>query len=267
MKYTLISLFFALFVQVLCAQQDINLPGVVVEQNSKYRTGSTIYLPNAEIKSAGTAPQRSDVNGKFTLVFADRPGGDVARIFAAKSGYDVVNEEEMKQAAVIGRIRPLQIVMCVAGQLYENQIAYYNIAKDASIATYQRKTAILQKEGKEKERLIAELRVQFNQDIKTKEEAMALLDKQRQTAEQQAKEMADKWVTVNLDDESPAYMRAFAAFEARNIEMAKAILDSVDLEKRLMDHHQALVGYFLLANFRREREGLSRGLRSQIGKR
>ena len=217
----------------LSAQQDIKLPGVVVQQNSQYQTGKVVYLSNAEVKSAGAAPQRSDANGQFTLVFADRPGGDVARIFAAKSGYEVVNEEEMKQACVIGRLRPLKIVMCEQGKLYENQMAYYNIAKDASLAAYERKMATLQKQGKESERLLAELRVQFNHDIKTVEEAKTLLDKQRQLAEQQAKELADKWVTVNLDDQSPAYQRAFAAFEAKNIELAKAILDSVGLEQRL----------------------------------
>ncbi|WP_340203645.1 tetratricopeptide repeat protein [Ascidiimonas sp. W6] len=215
------------------AQQDIKLPGLVVEQNSQYRTGAIKYLPNTEIKSAGAAPQRSDDNGQFTLVFADRPGGDVVRIFAAKSGYEIVNEEVLKEASVIGRLKPLKIVMCKQGRLYDNQLALYNIAKDAVIASYERKVATLQKHGKERERLLAELRIQFNQDIKTLEEAMALLDQQRQLAEKQAKELADKWVTVNLDDESPAYQRAFAAFEAKNIELAKAVLDSVDLEKRL----------------------------------
>ncbi|MBK9962732.1 MAG: tetratricopeptide repeat protein [Saprospiraceae bacterium] len=80
---------------------------------------------------------------------------------------------------------------------------------------------------------MAKLRAQFKEDIKTKEEATTLLDKQRQLVEQQAKELADKWVTVNLDDESSTYRRAFAAFEVKNIELAKAILDSVDLKKRL----------------------------------
>ncbi|HNI43553.1 MAG TPA: tetratricopeptide repeat protein, partial [Chitinophagales bacterium] len=231
--FLLLSLCLVLSVQALYAQQDIQLPGVVVEQNSKYRTGKKVYLSNAEIKAAGATPQISDANGAFTLVFADRPYGDVTRIFATKNGYEVVNEEVLKQASIIGRGSPLQIVMCVAGQLYENQMAYYNIAKDASLAAYQRKMATLQKEGKEKDRLIAQLSVDFNQIVKTKEEAMALLDKQRQLAEKQAKEMADKWISINLDDESPTYQRAFAAFEAKDIARAKAILDSIDLEKRL----------------------------------
>lgn len=233
MKITWLTFLLLLHLHLLTAQQDVSLPGQVVEQNSKYRTGSVKYISNAEVKSAGAAPQRSDAQGKFTLVFADRSGGDVARIVAAKNGYEVVNEEELKHASVIGRKQPLKIVMCIKGQLYANQIAYYNIASDASLDAYKRKVAILQKEGKEKERLMAELRTQFSQDIKTKEEAVALLDNQRQQAEQQAKELADKWITINLDDESPAYQRAFAAFEAKNVELAKAILDSVDLEKRL----------------------------------
>ena len=231
-RFTLLPLLF-LGLHILQAQEDIKLPGLVVEQNSKYRTGAIKYLANAEIKSAGSVPQRSDNNGKFTLVFADRPGGDVVRIFAAKSGYELVNEAELKQASVIGRSKPLKIVMCKQGRLYDNQVVYYKIAKDAAIASYKLKMATLEKEGKEGERLMAELSVQFNKKIKTAEEAIALLDQQRQLIEKQAKELADKFLTVNLDDESPTYQRAFAAFEARNIELAEAILDTVDLEKRL----------------------------------
>lgn len=233
MKDVLSLLLMACCLPTVYAQQDIALPGLVVEQNSKYRTGNYIYLSNAQIKATGAAPQRSDANGHFTLLFTDRPGGDVARIFADKEGYELVNDAELRQASIIGRLQPLQIVMCRVGQLYDNQVKYYNIAKDASIAAYQRKLAVLEKEGREKDKLMATLRVQFNKDIKTKEEAMALLEQQRQTAEKQTKELADKWVTVNLDDESPAYQRAFAAFEAKDIELAKIILDSVDLEKRL----------------------------------
>ncbi|MBK9962731.1 MAG: hypothetical protein IPP06_15835 [Saprospiraceae bacterium] len=84
MEKIITTLFFLLTLDLLVAQQDLTLPGLVVEQNSKYRTGSIIHLSNVEIKSVSAKPQRSDANGKFTLVFADRPGGDVARIHAAK---------------------------------------------------------------------------------------------------------------------------------------------------------------------------------------
>ncbi|MCO6488491.1 MAG: tetratricopeptide repeat protein [Phaeodactylibacter sp.] len=215
------------------AQQDINLPGTVVEQNSQFNTGKVNYLSNAQIKSPGANPQLSDAHGKFTLVFPDKPFGNIATIYASKSGYETVNEEELKKAAVLGRRVPLKVVMCQAGQLYENQVAYYKIARDATLASHRERMAILQKEGREKDRLIAEMRVEFNQEIATAEQARELLAQQLEVAEQRAQELADKFVTVNLDDQSESYQRAFRAFLAKDIDGALTILDSVDLEYRL----------------------------------
>ncbi|WP_282773948.1 tetratricopeptide repeat protein, partial [Phaeodactylibacter xiamenensis] len=230
------------------AQQDVTLPGVVVEQNSKFNTGKVNYLSNAQVKSPGAGSKLSDANGKFTLVFADKPFGNVARIYASKNGFEVVNAEELKKAAVLGRRAPLKVVMCQEGQLYENQVAYYKIAKDAALASYQKRVSILQKEGREKDRLLAEMQVEFNQEIKTVTQANDLLKEQLKATEQRAQELADKFVTVNLDDQSESYQRAFNAFLDQDIDRALTILDSVDLKRRLAtntaekEKEEALIG-------------------------
>lgn len=215
------------------AQQDAHLPGEVVEQNSKFNTGRVNYLSNVEIKSPGAAPQLSDMRGKFTLVFADKPFGDVARVYVSKNNYEVVNDEELKKAAVMGRRSPLKVVLCQAGQLYENQMAYYRIARDAALEAYRKRADVLEKEGREKDLLLAEMRLEFNQEINTVADAYECLQKQLQDVEKQAKELADKFVAINLDDQSASYQRAYSAFLAKDIDGALMILDSVDLEKRL----------------------------------
>ena len=86
MKNILSLLVAVMILPMLYAQQNRSLSGVVVKQNSRYRTGSVAYLSKATIKSAGAAPQRSDAQGTFTLLFANWSNGAVAHIFVEKSG-------------------------------------------------------------------------------------------------------------------------------------------------------------------------------------
>lgn len=233
MKNLLITVLILLIGFQVQAQQDVELPGLVVEQNSKFNTGEVNYLSNVQIKSPGANPQLSDIRGKFTLIFADKPFGNVTTVYASKSGYEVVNREELRKAAVLGRRSPLKVVLCREGQLYENQIAYYQIARDAALDSYRKRMAVLEIEGREKDLLLAELQVEFNQEIKTVEQANELLREQLRSVEEQARQLADKFVTINLDDQSATYQRAFSAFLAKDIDRALMILDSVDLAYRL----------------------------------
>jgi tetratricopeptide (TPR) repeat protein len=218
---------------IIHAQQDVKLTGTVVEQNSKFNTGKVNYLSNAQVKSPGASPQWSDVDGKFTLVFPDKPFGNVAAIYSSKSGYETVNSEALEKAAVLGRQVPLKVVMCQEGQYYENQMVYYKIARDVALTSYQQRVAILQKEGIEKDQLIAEMQVAFNQEITTVVQARELLFKKLKATGQDAQGLAGKLVTINLDDQSQIYQRAFRAFLVEDTDGALRILDSVDLKYRL----------------------------------
>ena len=224
---------------VLFAQQDVSLPGVVVEQNSKFNTGKVRYLSGTEIKASGNSTL-SDSQGKFELGFTDTQVGNVVWIHAAKHDYELVNDEELKKSAVTGRTSPLKVVMCSQGQLYENQVAYYRIARDAKLEAYRKQMAVLKKEGKESKALIARLRSDFNTDIKDANAAKALLESQLVDEQKQAQELADKFVIVNLDDQSATYQRAFRAFLAQDIELAIRVMDSVDLAQRLA-RNEALI--------------------------
>lgn len=230
----IIWLLIAMFLcNAIIAQQDVKLPGVVVELNSAFNTGKVIYLSNAEIKAAGAAPQLSDAQGEFTLIFADKPIGNVAKIYASKNGYEVVNHEVIKEAAVMGRNSPLKVVMCKADFLYENQIAYYNIGKEAALKSFDERMTILKKEGKEKDQLIAKMEKEFNQKITSVNLANNLLLNELQQTQEKARALADNFLTVNLDDESEEYKEAFCRFLDGDIDGAQQILAQINLAQRL----------------------------------
>ena len=140
------------------------------------------------------------------------PPNEVVSVYVTKNNYEVVNEEVLKEAALTNRRSPLKVVMCKEGQLYENQVAYYKIAKDAAIESYKRKVSILKRDDKKSQKLIAQMQVDFNQEIKSKDAALTLLQEQLEKVEKRAHELADKWVTINLDDQSDSYQRAFRGF-------------------------------------------------------
>ena len=56
-------------IQALYAQQDISLPGVVVEQNSKYKTGTVHYLSKVSLRSipSSTPTQSDDIFHVFII--------------------------------------------------------------------------------------------------------------------------------------------------------------------------------------------------------
>jgi hypothetical protein len=75
----------------LSAQQDLRLSGVVVLQNSGYRTGKVSYVSGAFVRAPLSTPTTSDRDGKFSLMFSDKPAGDVVNVSVRKMGLEVVN--------------------------------------------------------------------------------------------------------------------------------------------------------------------------------
>jgi Tfp pilus assembly protein PilF len=230
-QFILLSLLLSLGAS-LAAQHDVHLKGEVVEQNSKFNTGHVRFLSGVEIKALGNATT-SNPQGLFDLAFADKPVGSTVRVFATKQGYELVNDEEMKKTAVVGRQVPMKVVMCPQGQLFDMQTKYYAIAYDAKMEGYRKQMAILEKEGEEKESLLVQMAKDFNVQRLSADSARALLYTQLQDAQRQAQELADKFVTVNLDDQSETYQSAFRAFMANNVDLAIRIMDNVDLKGRL----------------------------------
>lgn len=234
MKQLPLVFYVTLYAGVLNAQQDISLSGLVVEQNSKYKTGNVRYLDNVSLRAIPSCvPARSNAEGRFELVFSDYRGGSSVRVFALKHGYEVVNQKELDNAAVLGRYEPLKIVMCKAGELAENQVKYYQIGVEAIEESYRRKIALLDKKGKEKEELIRSLRERHKVLLTEKASILYYLEKDKEEALAQVHTFSERFAEVNLDDADSLYIAAYEAWLDKRIEDVYRILDLQLLEQNM----------------------------------
>ena len=222
------------------AQQGVRLPGSVVEQNSRIRTGATKYLEGAFILATGASPTRSDANGKFTLVFADKPPGDLVRIQVKKAGYVVVNDRELENASVLNRRQPLRVVLCSEQALRENQLACYRIAEDIALRQMREQLTHLQKNARTRLQIIAELEDELNRKISDEKQLMAVLEEVQLVQQLRGEAIADRLMLVNLDDAGETYLRAHEAFMNGDLNRALSILDSVDNAAALTELDLAL---------------------------
>lgn len=231
-KASLLSLF-TLCSFILHAQQDITLPGIVVEQNSKYKTGKVNHLPLTSIRAIPQATDISDAEGRFKLVFSDYRGGKTIKVFATKNGYEVVNQKELDNAAVLGRYEPLKIVMCKAGELAQNQVKYYKIGLEAVEQSYRRKIALLDKAGKERDELVQSLRERHNVMLTENASILFYLEKDKNEALAQVQGFSERFAEVNLDDADSLYRAAYEAYMDKRIEDVYKILDLQILEQNM----------------------------------
>ena len=119
--FLLLLLFFGATMGTALGQQDIVMRGSVVLQNSKTLTGKVTYLPDVNIRSLKTTPTMSDSRGQFKLVFANVNYGAKTELTARKMGMMVVNQEILKEAAIVGRADTLKVVMCDEAQFEDNK--------------------------------------------------------------------------------------------------------------------------------------------------
>lgn len=196
------------------AQTNKTLKGIVVKQNSGHQV-----LSNVMIEAQGANTTISQSNGNFSLVFYQKKQGDLAAITATLPDYEVVNSEVLHNVRIPANSerQGIKIVMCNKQVLADNRRKYFNIANNALIAGYKRKSEEL------KQKLArAEIdQTTYNRDIN-------LLEEQNRNAVQQANELAERFLRINLDDASELYRRAFAKFEAGDIDGAIAVLDELD---------------------------------------
>lgn len=223
------------------AQQSLKVTGRVVIQNSKYLTGQEKTISGATIK-AGLIDGKSDANGKFSLDFPEAPYGGVSMLQAKKSGFELINSEELKQAAISRDAAPIRVVMCSKEQLYASQSIYTKAIEESYLNAYKDKRAILENPGTARAKFLADMRVNLNRKIQDEKEAISLLEARlRFSKKSKAKELSGQLLVINLDEQSEVYQRAFRVFvEDRSIAAAIGILDKVDLAGNLKKNEASL---------------------------
>ena len=112
-------------------QAQVRQQGEVVLQNSGRQP-----LAGVQVRAMGATPATSDAAGRFDLHFSkSRPGQLLLLDDVYKDGYELVNEEALKQWTV-SRSSILPIVMCRKGALAAAQEKYYEIGRSHNMARY-----------------------------------------------------------------------------------------------------------------------------------
>lgn len=209
--------------------QESTLYGIVSVFNSKFETGKTQYVANAAVDEALGRAQAATTtaDGTFKLPLVGiRPKSSFDCV-VKKEGYEVINTDQLR--AVAGQLDALRIFMAPKGKIAENKRQYYRIGKTASEQALARKIA-------QKKELLGQAQQNRTNDmrqIEALEKEIADLEQRYQTIDQQARELAERFARVNLDDASELYQRAFRYFQKGNIDSALVVLNEVNWEARV----------------------------------
>jgi tetratricopeptide (TPR) repeat protein len=220
---------------VLPAQQDASLHGQISIQNSYRKTGKREPVPGASVSAPGAVPKNTDDNGAFRLVFSDIPIGAPVRLSVKSEGLEVVNKKDIAEAALVGRVPALKVYMCKAGELDARIAEYYDFSVEAYTKGYREKTAALNKQIDQLEKEVQQGQKR-EADLRALRDAYTLLEEQYKKALEDANKLAEQFALVNLDDESDLYVAALDTFLHGYVREAIALLEGVNLEKRLADN-------------------------------
>ncbi len=226
MKKQSLLLFLPLFATMLAAQQS-NLTGVITYHNSKFETGKTIPVQNATVEEAyeGKFSTLTKADGVFKMVLIGIETGKSISLNATKNDEDleVVNTDHLQ--AVAGQKASLKIYMASRKKLADARREYYRIGKteaekvlNARYKKAQEELFALQEKAEGNEVRISELQ---------KELTALMADSKK--IEDYAKDLAERYAKVNLDDASMLYLEAFRQFQAGNLKEALVILQRADL--------------------------------------
>ncbi len=223
MKTNLISLIFLCLCASLQAQQS-TLRGVVAIFNSKFETGKTEYVANAQVEEEfdHAQPAMTDADGLFRLVLVGIADQSSVQFTVKKHNLEVVNTGASR--AVANQRERVKIYMAPPGKIADYRKKYYQVGKTSAEKSLEDKVLALQTERarlktdeKAHEKRIGELEAQI-----------ATLETQRNKIDEAAKELARRYAPVNLDDTSPAYREAFSAFQQGDLAGALSILQTAD---------------------------------------
>lgn len=209
--------------------QESMLQGLVSVFNSKYDSGKTAYLANAEVEEVLGRSQAtltlSDGSFRLHLVGVRLRSG--FQFSVTKESYEVVNTGQL--TAIAGQLAPVRIYMAPRGRITENKRRFYNIGKTASERALDRKIA-------EKRLELKALRTdQKGNGLKIVQMELEIADLQNRydNISQNALELAERFAKINLDDASELYQRAFRQFQNGHIDSALVVLDEVDWSARV----------------------------------
>ncbi len=227
LKQTLLAccLCFSLF----CEAQQVTLHGQVSVRNSHYETGKTQYVKRAEVRTAQTASVKTNRKGQFTLIFSGGNNNAATELSVKKKGLKVTNMYDLPQTVIVQE-HPLLIFMDTPEKLSQSQAAFIFFGKNALQTSHNRRLSILQKEGHEKDLLIAELNKELNLKVNSTEEATLALEKQLKKAEEKLPAIVRELAYINLDAANDTYIGTYEHLRDGKIHDALVLLNDTMFE-------------------------------------
>ena len=227
MKPRHITFIAAIAMALMPLQAQVRQQGEVVLQNSGRQP-----LAGVQVRAMGAVPATSDAAGRFDLHFSkSRPGQLLMLDDVYKDGYELVNEEALKQWTV-SQSSILPIVMCHKGALAAAQEKYYEIGRSHNMARYAD--------------ACRQLDEQLAQNILTEQQYNARLDKLS----------ADY---VKAMEHLEAYAYALACYNRDDLDQmsinALALVEQGRVDEALEKYRDAQLGKLLQGlDFRQDRE-------------
>ncbi|MCI4667159.1 MAG: hypothetical protein MRZ79_03295 [Bacteroidia bacterium] len=193
---------------------------------SQYTQSGIITLQNSGKKAVegaeiGAPPWGkttvTDSKGDFELIFSGKGAGYESFLKVRKPGYEVVNKEALFHTLTVEG-EGLSLYMCKEGEWQKNAILYYGINEKNLTRRYEAK--------------IASLRVKMSGEQSSLTDSLKGLQAKYEAALSQAKTLAQKFATTNLDDVSDLYNEAFALFREGKIAASIEVLNEDALDEQ-----------------------------------
>ncbi|GBC60281.1 hypothetical protein DENIS_1232 [Desulfonema ishimotonii] len=174
-------------------------------------------LAGVQVSVRGASPAVSDSNGQFEMVFAKKEPGDRVRLTLKKDGYEVVNRKELVTVLRADPDDLLVIVMGEAGERDRLALVYYEISERSIRESFDTE--------------LKRINDNYEKSLTEKGAAIEKLKIERDAALSQARDLAEKFAEVNLDEASEIYKEAFGLFWDGKVKAALKVLDDAKLDR------------------------------------
>lgn len=226
MKSILLLILITLLTSQAAFGQELPLHGRISELNSRTRTGSIRYVEAASITAKSAKPQLSEVQGRFTLVFAGQPEGSHTALSIEKSGYEIANAREL-EAVVIPQLDTLRVFVADPAYLAQEQAAWLDIQTRALTREKDLLIAQLRSDSVISKQAIQELNQRYNRNFVHYSEAEEYLNQQLEEMKERLPERAAALARTNLDFASGRYQKWVASYRAGDLD---AVIYGIDEE-------------------------------------
>ena len=211
--------------------QQSQIQGIVAVFNSKFETGKTEYLANVQVEEAYQRSQATASlnDGSFTVILVGLKSKEPCQLSVKKQGWEIVNNDKLN--VVVGQSALVRLVMSPKGKIDENKRKYYNIGKTESEKSLAKKI----KQKQDDRTALLQNAARNQKEMGTLESEIKILYEQYQHIDDNARQLAERFSRVNLDDASEYYQRAFRYFQNGKIDSALIVLDEADFEQQVAD--------------------------------